>query len=163
MLRLPLARHLTRYACISPPPFYDRRSPIATYWHRGTAQALFTNHSTLVSMYVEAGYEGYGPATTLVTDDYFQTSAALTPSESAAYHRDRPRKAPSPAPDKSMRPITFKEVQLWLQWNLKCPEIIDCATKSLMEKAQALTKGLQTVRDRGGKICQGEQRRANQE
>jgi len=62
-----------------------------------------------------------------------------------------------------MRPITFKKVPLWLQWNLKCPEIIDCAAKSLTEKAEALAKGLQTVRDRGGKIWQGEQRRANQE
>ena len=35
-----LARHLTQYACISPPPFYDRCPPLATYRHRGTAPAL---------------------------------------------------------------------------------------------------------------------------
>ena len=46
---------------------------------------------------------------------------------------------------------------------LKCTEIIDCDTKPLTEKAEALTKGLQTVRDRGGKIREGEQRRLNQE
>jgi len=45
----------------------------------------------------------------------------------------------------------------------KCTEIIDCDTKSVTGKAEALTKGLQTVRDRGGNIWQGEQRRVNQE
>jgi len=131
--------------------------------------ALVHLHFTTVALWWQHTGTGEQPKPYLQTIQLLvvcmseRAMSALTPSESAAYHQDRPQEAPSPASDKSMRPITFKEVQLWLQWNLKCPEIIDCATKSLMEKAEALTKGLQTVRDRGGKICQGEQRRVNQE